>query len=74
MSDARAISDPAVPGRGAGEAAGIGSTFFRSRWVDAPEGVEEVDPAELAPGFRVGAVACGLKGGGRTVVAVTVPP
>jgi glutamate N-acetyltransferase/amino-acid N-acetyltransferase len=46
------------------------ATFFRSRWVEAPEGVEEVDPAELAPGFRAGAVACGLKGGGRTDVAV----
>jgi glutamate N-acetyltransferase/amino-acid N-acetyltransferase len=46
------------------------ATFFRSRWVDAPEGVEEVDPAELAPGFRAGAVACGLKGGGQTDVAV----
>ena len=46
------------------------ATFLRSRWVDAPEGVEEVDPAELAPGFRAGAVACGLKGGGRTDVAV----
>ena len=46
------------------------ATFFRSRWVDAPDGVEEVDPAELAPGFRAGAVACGLKGGGATDVAV----
>jgi glutamate N-acetyltransferase/amino-acid N-acetyltransferase len=46
------------------------ATFFRSRWAAAPEGVEEVDPAELAPGFRAGAVACGLKGGGRTDVAV----
>jgi glutamate N-acetyltransferase/amino-acid N-acetyltransferase len=46
------------------------ATFFRSRWVDAPEGVEEVDPAELAPGFRAGAVARGLKGGGATDVAV----
>jgi glutamate N-acetyltransferase/amino-acid N-acetyltransferase len=46
------------------------ATFFRSRWVEAPEGVEEVDPAELAPGFRAGAVACGLKGGGATDVAV----
>ena len=68
MSDARAISDPAAPGREAEEAAGTG--FFRSRWVIEPEGVEEVDPAELAPGFRAGAVACGLKGGGRTDVAV----
>jgi glutamate N-acetyltransferase/amino-acid N-acetyltransferase len=41
-------------------------TFFRSRWVDAPAGVEELDPAELAPGFRAAGVACGLKGGGST--------
>jgi glutamate N-acetyltransferase/amino-acid N-acetyltransferase len=46
------------------------ATFFRSRWVEAPEGVEEIDPAELAPGFRAGAVACGLKAGGQTDVAV----
>jgi glutamate N-acetyltransferase / amino-acid N-acetyltransferase len=46
------------------------ATFFRSRWVEVPQGVEEVDPAELAPGFRAGAVACGLKGGGKTDVAV----
>src|SRR5215211_2428441 len=38
-------------------------SFFRSRWVRAPEGVEEVDPAELAPGFRAAGVACGIKGG-----------
>ena len=41
-------------------------TFFRSRWVDAPAGVEELDPAELAPGFRAAGVACGLKDGGST--------
>jgi glutamate N-acetyltransferase / amino-acid N-acetyltransferase len=41
-------------------------TFFRSRWVKAPAGVEELDPAELAPGFRAAGVACGLKGGGNT--------
>ena len=29
-------------------------TFFRSRWVEPPAGVEELDPAELAPGFRAG--------------------
>jgi glutamate N-acetyltransferase / amino-acid N-acetyltransferase len=46
------------------------ATFFRSRWVEAPDGVEEVDPAELAPGFRAGAVGCGLKAGGETDVAV----
>ena len=41
-------------------------TFFRSRWVDAPAGVEELDPAELAPGFRAAGVACGLKDSGST--------
>jgi glutamate N-acetyltransferase / amino-acid N-acetyltransferase len=48
----------------------VAATFFRSRWVDAPSGVEEVDPAELAPGFKAGAVACGLKAGDQTDVAV----
>ena len=47
-------------------------TFFRSRWVDAPEGVEELDPARLAPGFRAGAAHCGLKGGGKTDVGLLV--
>jgi glutamate N-acetyltransferase/amino-acid N-acetyltransferase len=45
-------------------------TFFRSRWVDAPGGVDELDPAELAPGFRAGGVACGLKDGGETDLAL----
>ena len=45
-------------------------TFFTSRWVDLPDGVEELDPAELAPGFRAGGAACGLKGGGGTDVGV----
>jgi glutamate N-acetyltransferase/amino-acid N-acetyltransferase len=47
-------------------------TFFASRWVDAPEGVEELDPAQLAPGFRAAGAACGLKGGGMTDVGVLV--
>jgi glutamate N-acetyltransferase / amino-acid N-acetyltransferase len=46
--------------------------FFRSRWVDAPDGVEELDPARLAPGFRAGGAHCGLKSGGETDVAVLV--
>jgi glutamate N-acetyltransferase/amino-acid N-acetyltransferase len=46
--------------------------FFRSRWVDAPAGVEELDPAQLAPGFRAGGAHCGLKGGGRTDVGIVV--
>jgi glutamate N-acetyltransferase/amino-acid N-acetyltransferase len=46
--------------------------FFRSRWVDSPTGVEELDPAQLAPGFRAGAASCGLKGGGKTDVGLLV--
>ncbi len=46
--------------------------FFRSRWVEAPPGVEELDPAQLAPGFRAGGAHCGLKGGGRTDVGLIV--
>jgi len=46
--------------------------FFRSRWVQAPSGVEQLDPAQLAPGFRAGGAHCGLKGGGRTDVGLLV--
>jgi glutamate N-acetyltransferase/amino-acid N-acetyltransferase len=46
--------------------------FFDSRWVDPPAGVEELDPARLAPGFEAGAVACGLKESGNTDAAVVV--
>jgi glutamate N-acetyltransferase/amino-acid N-acetyltransferase len=49
-----------------------GDHFFRSRWVEAPAGVEELDPAQLAPGFRAGGAHCGLKGGGRTDVGLIV--
>ncbi len=45
-------------------------TFFRSRWVEPPARVEELDPAGLAPGFRAAGVACGLKGGGETDVGL----
>jgi glutamate N-acetyltransferase/amino-acid N-acetyltransferase len=48
------------------------SPFFRSRWVAAPDGVEELDPAQLAPGFRAGGAHCGLKGGGKTDVGLLV--
>jgi glutamate N-acetyltransferase / amino-acid N-acetyltransferase len=48
----------------------VTKTFFSSRWVNAPEGVEELDPGQLAPGFRAAGVACGLKGGGATDVGV----
>ncbi len=46
--------------------------FFNSRWVEAPAGVEELDPAQLAPGFRAGGAHCGLKGGGKTDVGLLV--
>jgi glutamate N-acetyltransferase / amino-acid N-acetyltransferase len=45
-------------------------TFFASRWVKPPPEFEQLDPAELAPGFRAAAVASGLKGGGGTDVGV----
>ena len=46
------------------------SGFFKSRWVQPPDGVEELDPAQLAPGFRAAGVACGLKGDGETDLAL----
>jgi glutamate N-acetyltransferase / amino-acid N-acetyltransferase len=49
-----------------GQQSSAARPFFRSRWVEPPEGVEELDPAELAPGFRAAGVACGLKDGGST--------
>jgi glutamate N-acetyltransferase/amino-acid N-acetyltransferase len=36
-------------------------SFFRSRWVDQPAHVRELDPTALPAGFRAGAVAAGLK-------------
>jgi glutamate N-acetyltransferase / amino-acid N-acetyltransferase len=50
----------------------VSEGFFRSRWVEVPPGVEELDPARLAPGFRAGGAHCGLKGGGRTDVGLIV--
>src|SRR5919108_2270832 len=50
--------------------AAITRTFFKSRWVTAPDDVEELDPARLAPGFRAAGVACGLKGEGATDVGL----
>jgi glutamate N-acetyltransferase / amino-acid N-acetyltransferase len=45
-------------------------SFFRSRWVAPPDGVEEIDSSQLAPGFRAAGVACGLKGDGQTDVGM----
>jgi glutamate N-acetyltransferase / amino-acid N-acetyltransferase len=71
MSAGHPAADPAAPGREAEDAAGSDS-FFRSRWVEPPQGVEELDPAQLAPGFRAAGMACGLKGGGETDVGLIV--
>jgi glutamate N-acetyltransferase/amino-acid N-acetyltransferase len=54
------------------DAPGQGETFFRSRWVSAPAGIKELDPAQLAPGFRAAGIACGIKGGGVTDVGLLV--
>ncbi len=48
------------------------TSFFSSRWVQAPDGIEELDPNLLAPGFRAGGAHCGLKGGGKTDVGLLV--
>ena len=45
-------------------------SFFRSRWVEAPEHVRELEPAALPAGFRAGAVAAGLKADGGLDVGV----
>jgi glutamate N-acetyltransferase/amino-acid N-acetyltransferase len=50
----------------------VSDGFFRSRWVTAPIGAREIDPAQLAPGFRAAGIACGLKGGGKTDVGLLV--
>jgi glutamate N-acetyltransferase / amino-acid N-acetyltransferase len=43
------------------------TTFFRSRWVERPEHVTELDPHLLPAGFRAAGVAAGLKPGGLDV-------
>jgi glutamate N-acetyltransferase/amino-acid N-acetyltransferase len=42
-------------------------TFFRSRWVEAPAHVTELDPFALPQGFRAAGVAAGLKAEGLDV-------
>jgi glutamate N-acetyltransferase/amino-acid N-acetyltransferase len=55
----------AQPSRPAGQ-------FFKSRWVETPARVEELDPGRLAPGFRAGTAHCGLKGGGKTDIGLLI--
>ena len=47
-------------------------SFFRSRWVDPPADVVELEATWLAPGFRAAGVACGLKASGGTDVGLLV--
>ncbi len=49
-----------------------GDSFFRSRWVDPPAGIEQLDPTDLPDGFRAAGVACGLKGDGKTDLGLVV--
>ena len=66
------MTTPGPPPADAKQSRRGNTSFFRSRWVDPPVGVEQLDPAQLAPGFRAGAAHCGLKGGGKTDVGLLV--
>jgi glutamate N-acetyltransferase / amino-acid N-acetyltransferase len=46
------------------------ATFFRSRWVDRPAHVAELDPTGLPAGFRAAGVAAGIKSSGLDVGVV----
>ena len=43
------------------------TTFFRSRWIEPPGHVTELDPHALPAGFRAAGVAAGLKPEGLDV-------
>jgi len=47
-------------------------SFFRSRWVEHPEGVVEVPGGGLPKGFRAAGVACGIKAGGAKDLGLLV--
>ena len=49
------------------EAAAAPATFFRSRWVERPAHVREIEPTALPQGFRAAGVAAGLKRQGLDV-------
>ena len=46
------------------------ATFFRSRWVERPHHVTELDPAALPAGFRAAGVAAGIKSSGLDVAVL----
>ena len=45
-------------------------TFFRSRWVDAPAAITELEPGVLPRGFRASGLACGIKPSRRLDIGV----
>jgi len=45
-------------------------SFFRSRWVDSPEHVRELEPTALPAGFRAAGVAAGIKPEGLDVAVL----
>jgi glutamate N-acetyltransferase / amino-acid N-acetyltransferase len=50
----------------------VGTGFFRSRWVEVPEGVREAPGGGLPEGFRAAGVAAGLKPSGNPDVGLLV--
>jgi glutamate N-acetyltransferase/amino-acid N-acetyltransferase len=46
-------------------------TFFRSRWIDAPDHATEV-PNGLPQGFRAAGVACGIKSNGALDLGIVI--
>jgi glutamate N-acetyltransferase/amino-acid N-acetyltransferase len=47
-------------------------SFFRSRWVQRPDNVTEVDDGLLPRGFRAAGIACGIKPDGARDLALLV--
>ena len=45
-------------------------TFFRSRWVDAPAAITELERGVLPRGFRASGLACGIKPSRRLDIGV----
>jgi glutamate N-acetyltransferase/amino-acid N-acetyltransferase len=50
----------------------VDTGFFRSRWVEVPDGVREVPDGGLPQGFRAAGVAAGLKESGNPDVGLLV--
>jgi glutamate N-acetyltransferase / amino-acid N-acetyltransferase len=67
-SDSQAPADrTAGPGEVPGGPVPADGGFFRSRWVEAPAHVEELEPGVLPRAFRAAGVAAGLKRRGLDV-------